>query len=106
MEAVGGRAGEGAEQERGQQRGDPDARDRVTLGRHASALGDLECQRGERENAEPIPQAGQRERDPQPAERLYAQHAAPLWVSWSAEYPAATVSGTSQRDRWFRRASA
>ncbi len=72
VEFVGHRSRQRPEDQPGQQRGQPDPADRVGAVLRAADLG---RQRRERQQAQPVPEAGQRERDPQAAERRDRQHA-------------------------------
>ena len=84
VEPVGHGARQRAEQQVRQQRGDPDAADRDASGRGVAGGEDARVrglvagqrigQRGQREQAQPVPQAGQRRRYPDPPEWLDGQH--------------------------------
>ncbi len=82
VEAVGDGPGQRAEDQRGQQRDQPDAADRRAL-RHRRTLrrppvpGQIVRQCGDREQAQPVPQAGKGQRDPQPPEGPDGEHAGP-----------------------------
>ena len=68
------RPGQRPEQQRGQQRGQPHPADGRALGRQAAG-GKRRRQHGERDDAQPVTEAGQRQRDPQPPERLDGKNA-------------------------------
>src|SRR5262249_3546619 len=76
VEPVGDGPGQRAKDQRRQQRSEPDAADRRAL-RRLTVAGQVVGQRADREEAQPVPQAGQGERDPQPAEGPDGQHTTP-----------------------------
>ena len=68
VEAVHQRAGDRAEDQVGQQPGQQHTRDRRTLREVGRVLGQIRGERGGGQQAEPVAQAGDRDRGPQPAE--------------------------------------
>ena len=76
VEPVGERARDRPEQQRGQQRDHPYAADRRGL-RQVAAVRHRRRERDKRQDGQPVAQAGQRQRDPQRAERPDREHSVP-----------------------------
>ncbi len=90
VELVGDRPGQRPEDQGRQQGGQPDAADRDGAPAAAEVIGENR----EGQQAQPVPEAGQRQGDPQPAERPDRQHAAPALAQRGPNVHCASVSAT------------